>query len=58
VRGVNHKTLGFARRNEAGKCRAKGAKMPELDYAHTYPVAAGIMALSTLATFLYLKNWF
>jgi magnesium transporter len=34
--------------------------MPELDYAHAYPIAAGVMALSTLATFLYFKKkkWF
>jgi len=34
--------------------------MPELDYAHAYPIAAGVMVLSTLATYLYFKkkNWF
>jgi magnesium transporter len=34
--------------------------MPELDYQHAYPIAAGIMALSTLATYLYFKKkkWF
>jgi magnesium transporter len=34
--------------------------MPELDYAHAYPIAVGIMLLSTLATFLYFKKkkWF
>jgi magnesium transporter len=34
--------------------------MPELDYQHAYPIAAGVMALSTLATFLYFKKkkWF
>jgi magnesium transporter len=34
--------------------------MPELDYQHAYPVAAGAMILSTLATYLYFKkkNWF
>jgi magnesium transporter len=34
--------------------------MPELDYAHAYPIAAGVMVLSTLATYLYFKKkrWF
>jgi magnesium transporter len=34
--------------------------MPELDYQHAYPIAAGVMALSTLATYLYFKKkkWF
>ena len=34
--------------------------MPELDYQHAYPIAAGAMILSTLATYLYFKkkNWF
>jgi magnesium transporter len=34
--------------------------MPELDYAHAYPIAAGLMALSTFATYLYFKKkkWF
>ena len=34
--------------------------MPELDYAHAYPIAAGAMVLSTLGTYLYFKkkNWF
>jgi magnesium transporter len=34
--------------------------MPELDYKHAYPIAAGCTALSTLATFLYFKKkkWF
>jgi magnesium transporter len=34
--------------------------MPELDYKHAYPIAAGVMLLSTLATFLYFKKkkWF
>ncbi len=34
--------------------------MPELDYRHAYPIAAGAMVLSTLATYLYFKkkNWF
>jgi magnesium transporter len=34
--------------------------MPELDYAHAYPIAASVMVLSTLATYLYFKKkkWF
>jgi magnesium transporter len=34
--------------------------MPELDYAHAYPIAAGAMVLSTVATYLYFKKkkWF
>ena len=34
--------------------------MPELEYAHAYPIAAGAMIFSTLATYLYFrrKNWF
>jgi magnesium transporter len=34
--------------------------MPELSYAHAYPIAAGLTALSTLATYLYFKKkkWF
>jgi magnesium transporter len=34
--------------------------MPELDYAHAYPIAAGAMLLSTVATYLYFKKkkWF
>ena len=34
--------------------------MPELDAPHAYPIAAGVMALSTLATYLYFKmrKWF
>jgi magnesium transporter len=34
--------------------------MPELDYAHAYPIAFGLMVLSTLATYLYfkIKKWF
>jgi magnesium transporter len=34
--------------------------MPELDYQHAYPIAAGAMILSTVATYLYFKkrNWF
>jgi magnesium transporter len=34
--------------------------MPELDYAHAYPIAAGCMIASTLATYLYFKKkkWF
>lgn len=34
--------------------------MPELDHAHAYPIAAGLMALSTVATYLYfkMKKWF
>ena len=34
--------------------------MPELDYQHAYPIAAGAMILSTLATYLYfkIKKWF
>jgi len=34
--------------------------MPELDYRHAYPIAAGLTALSTLATYLYFKKkkWF
>lgn len=34
--------------------------MPELDYPHAYPIAAGAMVLSTLATYLYFKGrkWF
>ena len=34
--------------------------MPELEYKHAYPVAAGCMILSTLGTYLYFKkkNWF
>ncbi len=34
--------------------------MPELDYEHAYPIAAGCMVLSTVATYLYfkLKKWF
>jgi magnesium transporter len=34
--------------------------MPELDYQHAYPIAVGVMLLSTLATFLYFKKkkWF
>jgi magnesium transporter len=34
--------------------------MPELDYAHAYPIAAGVMVLSTLLTYLYFKKkkWF
>jgi magnesium transporter len=34
--------------------------MPELDARHAYPIAAGIMVLSTVATYLYFKkkNWF
>jgi magnesium transporter len=34
--------------------------MPELDYQHAYPIAAGVMVLSTLATYLYFKKrkWF
>ncbi|HEY4414276.1 MAG TPA: magnesium/cobalt transporter CorA [Verrucomicrobiae bacterium] len=34
--------------------------MPELSYQHAYPVAAGLTALSTLATYLYFKKrkWF
>lgn len=34
--------------------------MPELDAPHAYPVAAGIMLASTLATYLYFKKkkWF
>ena len=34
--------------------------MPELDYAHAYPIAAACMVLSTLITYLYfkLKKWF
>jgi magnesium transporter len=34
--------------------------MPELDARHAYPIAAGIMVLFTVATYLYFKkkNWF
>ncbi len=34
--------------------------MPELDHAHAYPIAAGIMVVSTVATYLYFKmrKWF
>jgi magnesium transporter len=34
--------------------------MPELDYAHAYPIAAACMVLSTAATYLYFKfkKWF
>jgi magnesium transporter len=34
--------------------------MPELDYAHAYPIAFGFMLASTLATYLYFKKkkWF
>jgi magnesium transporter len=34
--------------------------MPELDYQHAYPIAVGVMLLSTLVTFLYFKKkkWF
>ena len=34
--------------------------MPELDARHAYPIAAGIMVLSTVATYLYFKKkkWF
>jgi magnesium transporter len=34
--------------------------MPELNYQHAYPIAAGVMAISTLATYLYFKKkkWF
>ncbi|HEV2694826.1 MAG TPA: magnesium/cobalt transporter CorA [Verrucomicrobiae bacterium] len=34
--------------------------MPELDYQHAYPIAAGAMILSTAATYLYFKKrkWF
>jgi magnesium transporter len=34
--------------------------MPELDYQHAYPIAAGAMVLSTVATYLYFKKrkWF
>ena len=34
--------------------------MPELDHAHAYPIAAGVMIASTLATYLYfkMKKWF
>ena len=34
--------------------------MPELDYQHAYPIAVGIMVLSTLATYFYFKKkkWF
>ena len=34
--------------------------MPELDAAHAYPIAAGVMVLSTLATYVYFKKkkWF
>jgi magnesium transporter len=34
--------------------------MPELDASHAYPIAAGIMVLSTVATYLYFKKkkWF
>jgi magnesium transporter len=34
--------------------------MPELDYAHAYPIAGACMILSTLATYLYFKKkkWF
>ncbi|MEJ0091242.1 MAG: magnesium/cobalt transporter CorA [Limisphaerales bacterium] len=34
--------------------------MPELSHAHAYPIAVGLMAVSTLATYLYFKKkkWF
>jgi magnesium transporter len=34
--------------------------MPELDHAHAYPIAAGLMVISTAATYLYFrkKKWF
>jgi magnesium transporter len=34
--------------------------MPELDYQHAYPIAVGVMVLSTLATYFYFKKkkWF
>ena len=34
--------------------------MPELDAPHAYPIAAGVMIVSTLATYLYFKmrKWF
>ncbi len=34
--------------------------MPELDHAHAYPIAAAIMVVSTVATYLYFKmrKWF
>ena len=34
--------------------------MPELDHAHAYPIAAGCMIVSTLATYIYfkIKKWF
>ncbi len=34
--------------------------MPELDHAHAYPIAVGLMVLSTVATYLYFKKkkWF
>ncbi len=34
--------------------------MPELDHAHAYPIATGLMVLSTVATYLYFKKrkWF
>jgi magnesium transporter len=34
--------------------------MPELDHAHAYPIAAGLMVISTVATYLYFKKkkWF
>jgi len=34
--------------------------MPELDAPHAYPIAAGVMLLSTVATYLYfkMKKWF
>ena len=34
--------------------------MPELDAAHAYPIAFGVMVLSTVATYLYFKmrKWF
>jgi magnesium transporter len=34
--------------------------MPELDAPHAYPIATGVMLVSTLATYLYFKKkkWF